>query len=77
MLSRLIVESFAKLVEVALWLILLGALIYGWKIEGVFGALIGILLALIAETLTFGAVLVLQDIRNRVAAIEVAINKKA
>ena len=70
MLSKIIVESFAKLVEISLWIVLLFGFIGGWTASGFWGALLGLLFAFILEVMLFGGLLVLEDIRKTVKRIE-------
>jgi hypothetical protein len=70
MLSRIIVSSYAVLLEIAMWIILLVAFIGGWSASGFFvglGALIG---AFVFCVVVFGAFLTLVDIRQAVRAIQ-------
>ena len=70
MLSRLIVNSWAVLIEIALWLLLLVAIIGGWHAGGFGGAIAGLIIAFIIVSMFLGAFLVLEDIRKSVRAIE-------
>ena len=69
-LSKLIVQIYGVILEVGLWLALLGAIIGGWQANGFIGA-VGMLIATAVIAAVFvGAFLVLNDIRDRVKAIE-------
>ena len=70
MLSRIIVNVYAVLLEVGLWFLLLVGAIAGYSAKGFFGAIFGIVSAAIFGAVFFGAFLVLNDIRDRVKAIE-------
>jgi hypothetical protein len=70
MLSKIVVNMYAVLLEVGLWLILLVGLIGGWQVQGFLGMLVGVVFAAIFGAVFFGAFLVLEDIRSRVKAIE-------
>jgi hypothetical protein len=70
MLSKIVVNLYSVLLEICLWLILLGGAIGGWQAKGFKGAILGIVAAAIFGVVFFGAFLVLDDIRNRVKAIE-------
>jgi len=70
MLSRIIVSSWAVLIEISLWLLLLAALIGGWQAGGIGGAIGGLVVAFIVGAMFLGAFLVLEDIRKSVKAIE-------
>lgn len=70
MLSKLIVESYAKLIEISLWLLMLVAFFGGWEMNGLFGAVVSLVVAFILGTMFLGAFLVLEDIRKSVKAIE-------
>lgn len=69
-LSKLVVKMYAAIIEVALWLVVLGALVGGWRAGGFFGAIGALIAATILAAVLFGAFLVLEDIRTRVRAIE-------
>ena len=70
MLSKFIVTSYATLLEVALWLILLVSIVVGWNLGGFWGVLGGLIIWFIVAVTFFGAFLVLSDIRQSVRAIE-------
>ena len=70
MLSKLIVTSYALLLEVALWLILAGSFIAGWAAKGFFGAIGAFIVTFVFCVVFFGAFLVLMDIQKSVRAIE-------
>lgn len=72
MLSKLVVSIYAALLEIGLWLILLVGGIAGWQSKGVLGAVGGVIVAAVLGAIFFGAFLVLNDIRDRVKAIETA-----
>ena len=73
MLSKIIVSSWSMLIEISLWLLLLGALIGGWQAGGFMGAIVGLIGSFIIGSMFLGALLALDDIRKSVRAIE---NKK-
>jgi hypothetical protein len=70
MLSKIVVKIYTILLEIGLWLILLGGVIGGWQASGFFGAVAGMVVAAVFGAIVFGAFLVLDDIRHRVKAIE-------
>jgi len=70
MLSKLVVSIYRVLLEIALWLLLIAGFIGGWQADGFFTAILGLLGAAIFGAVFFGAFLVLNDIRDRVKAIE-------
>jgi hypothetical protein len=70
MLSKIIVSSYKILLEICIWLLLLGGFVWGWKMSGFFGAIIGLIGAFIFCVVLFGAFLTLLDIRQSVRAIE-------
>jgi hypothetical protein len=70
MLSKIVVNIYTVLLEIGLWLLLLGGLIGGWQAQGFLGAIFGLVSAAIFGAIFFGAFLVLNDIRSRVKAIE-------
>lgn len=70
MLSKLVVNIYSALLEIGLWLILLIGGMAGWQAKGVVGAIGGVISAAIFGAVFFGAFLVLNDIRDRLKAIE-------
>jgi len=70
MLSKIVVNLYTVLLEIGLWLVLLIGLVSGWQAKGFIGAVGGIIGAAIFGAVFFGAFLVLDDIRNKVKAIE-------
>lgn len=70
MLSKLVVNIYTALLEIGLWLLLIGGFIGGWEAGGLLGAIGGLVGAAIFGAVFFGAFLVLNDIRARVKAIE-------
>lgn len=70
MLSKVIVNSYATLIEVSLWLVLISSVIGGWQAGGFFGAVAGLVFAFVFGAMFLGAFLVLEDIRKFVKAIE-------
>lgn len=76
-LSKIVVKMYAVLIEIALWLVALIALVAGWQANGFFGAIGSLVGASILAAVFFGAFLVLNDIRNRVQAIEQKVNSSA
>lgn len=69
-LSKFVVKIYTLLLEIGLWLILVGGLVSGWKANGFFGAIGGLIGAAVFGAIFLGAFLVLNDIRNRVEVIE-------
>lgn len=70
MLSKIVVNIYTVLLEISLWLLLIGGLIGGWQAQGFLGAIGGLVGAAIFGAVFFGAFLVLNDIRSRVKVIE-------
>ena len=70
MLTKLIVTLFGGLIEVILWLTLLGAMIAGWMGNGFLGAVAALAGAFVFEVIVFGSLLILIDIRNAVQNLE-------
>ena len=70
MLSKIVVSMYSVLLEIGLWLVLLFGAIGGWQAGGFLGAIAGIISAAIFGAVFFGAFLVLDDIRDKVKAIE-------
>ncbi len=70
MLSKIIVDSWSVLIEIALWLFLLLGLVGGWQGGGFLGAIGGLIGAFIFGSMFMGAFLVIDDIRKTVKAIE-------
>ncbi|MDE2148771.1 MAG: hypothetical protein KGJ55_02815 [Gammaproteobacteria bacterium] len=74
MLSRIIVSSYGLFLEIAIWLILIGSLIGGWKLHGFFAGIGALIAAFIFCVVIFGALLVLVDIQRSVKALKDAKN---
>ncbi len=70
MLTQIIVGSFAKLIEISLWVVLLIGFISGWIADGFWGALVGLIISFVVEVMLFGGLLVLEDIRKSIKRIE-------
>ncbi len=70
MLSKVIVNSYELLIEIAIWLILISSLIGGWSAAGFFAGIGALFGAFIFCALVGGAFLVLADIQKRVRNIE-------
>jgi len=70
MLSKIIVGSYATLIEISLWLMLIVAFISGWQVSGLMGAVGALLVAFIFGAMFVGGFLILEDIRKSVKAIE-------
>ena len=70
MLSRIIVSSFQALIELSIWLVLIGGLVGGWQSKGLLGALFGLLSSFVFCIVVFGAFLILADIHKTVRSIE-------
>ena len=70
MLSRLIVASYKILLEISMWLILIGSFITGWAMKGFGGAILALIVAFVICIVVFGAFLLLVDIQTSVRAIE-------
>lgn len=70
-LSKIVVKLYAILLEIGLWLMLLGGLIAGWNAGGFLGAVVGLIASAIIGAVVFGAFLVLNEIRDRLKAMEI------
>lgn len=70
MLSGLIVASYKLLLEISMWLILIGSFIGGWSVKGFGAAIIALITAFVFCVVVFGAFFVLVDIQTSVKAIE-------
>ncbi len=71
MFTKLIVGAYATLIEISLWLFLIGALVAGWIFgEGIIGAIIGLVVGFVFAVMFFGAFLILEDIRKYIKVIE-------
>lgn len=70
MLTKFIVSAYATLLEISLWLFLVGSLIAGWQSNGFLGAAIGLTIGFVVAVIFFGAFLILEDIRKSVKVIE-------
>ncbi|MYJ94632.1 MAG: hypothetical protein F4053_03280 [Proteobacteria bacterium] len=75
MLKNLILGSYSILIEVALWLLFAAALIGGYMVNEVIGAIVGLILAFLFAVLVVAPFLLIEDIRNRVRRIEAAKTK--
>ncbi len=73
MLTKIIVNAYSTLIEIALWLMLIAAVLVGWQLGEVTGVIIGLVIAFVLGAIIFGAFLVLVDIRETVRDIA---NKK-
>lgn len=69
-LSKIIVSFYPVLLEVVIWLTLIGAFIGGWVAFGFLGAIGGLIVASIVSVAGFGAFLTLADIQKSVRAME-------
>lgn len=72
MLSKLILSSYRTLLEISMWVILVGGFIGGWFAHGFIGAIVSLVVAFIFCVVSFGAFFVLMDIQASVAAIRKA-----
>lgn len=70
MLSRLIVASYKLLLEISMWLILVGSFIAGWEVRGFGTAIAALIAAFVFCVVVFGAFFVLVDIQSSVKAIQ-------
>lgn len=70
MLRRIIVSSYGVLLEVSIWLILLGSFLGGWYASGFGTAIIALIVAAIFSAVFFGGFLTLLDIRKSLLTIE-------
>ncbi|MGF1486102.1 MAG: hypothetical protein ACFBSE_03200 [Prochloraceae cyanobacterium] len=69
-LSKLILAFYEPILEVSIWLSLLGFFLAGWRAYGIVGAIISLIGALIFITMTTGFLLTLLDIRRLLKKIE-------
>ncbi|MGE0583422.1 MAG: hypothetical protein AB7P31_14970 [Steroidobacteraceae bacterium] len=70
MLSKIILSSYSALLEVSIWIILVGSFIGGWMASGFFAAIGGLIAAFVFCVVVFGAFLTLLDIQHSVRAIQ-------
>ena len=71
MLTRLISTVFTGMLEVMLWLILIGAVVGGGEVmDGFKGAVVGLVVGFIFELSFFGVILLMIDIMKSVRNIE-------
>lgn len=70
MLSRIIVASYKMLLEISMWIILIGSFIGGWAMRGFGGAIVALIVAFVFCVVVFGGFLVLVDIQTSVREIE-------
>lgn len=75
MLSKIIVGSWATLIEISLWLLLVISLVSGWQAGGFFGAIGGLIIGFIVGSMFLGAFIVLDDIRRTVKSIDSKLQK--
>jgi hypothetical protein len=73
MLSRFIVATYELLLEICLWLTLIGSFIVGWSIGGPSSAFLFLLITFVTCVAVFGAFLTIIDIRKSVRVIEGAV----
>ena len=69
-LSKLIVKMYGVILEVGLWVLLLAALVGGWQANGFLGAIGALVIVAVLASVLFGAFLVINEIRDRVKAID-------
>jgi hypothetical protein len=69
-LSKIVVNLYSVLLEIGLWLMLLIGLVQGANLGGWMGAIGGLVASALIGATFFGAFLVLDDIRKKVAALE-------
>lgn len=70
LLSKVVVSIYEVLLEIGLWLLLIGGFIGGWQTGGFLGAIGGLIGSAIFGAVFFGAFIVLNDIRARVKIIQ-------
>jgi len=70
MLSKIIISSYKVLIEISIWLILIGAFLGGMISKGIGAGFIALFVAFIFCVVFFGAFLTLVDIQQSVKAIE-------
>ncbi|MDG6099750.1 hypothetical protein EXU34_20030 [Alteromonas sp. ZYF713] len=70
MLSKLVVKLYSLLLEIALWVMLVVGFAAGFNVKGLWGGILGLLVAAILGAVFLGGLLVLNDIRKRVTALE-------
>lgn len=76
-LSRFIVSSYRVLIEIALWLFLLGALIRGAEYGGFGGAVFSVIGAFVVEIVVFGIALVILDIQTNLRSIRAGLENRS
>lgn len=70
MLSRLIVASYKILLEISMWVILIGSFVGAWAAKGFGAAIVSLIVAFVFCVVVFGAFLLLVDIQTSVKAME-------
>ena len=75
MLSKFIVSSYATLLEVSMWMILVGSFLGGVAADGILTGIIAVIMAFIFCVVFFGAFFVLVDIQKGVRSIQENIKK--
>ena len=71
-LKKLLINSYGILIEVSLWLLFVIALVGGYMMNEVTGAIICLILAFLFSVLIVAPFLLIEDIRNSVRRIEAA-----
>lgn len=69
MLSKIIVSSYAMLLEIAIWLLLIGSFVGGWIASGFLIAVVSLISTFVFCVVFFGAFLALIDIQKSVREI--------
>ena len=72
MLKSLLINCYSVLIEIALLALFIGALVVGYTVDEVRGAIIGLIAAFLFAVLIVSPFLLIEDIRNRVKRIEEA-----
>ncbi|MBR9792961.1 MAG: hypothetical protein GYB58_14540 [Gammaproteobacteria bacterium] len=70
MLSKVVVKLYSLLLEIALWVMLVVGFAAGFNVKGLWGGILGLLVAAIMGAVFLGGLLVLNDIRKRVTELE-------
>ena len=70
MLSELVVKLYSLLLEIALWVMLVVGFAAGVNVNGLWGGILGLIMAAIFGAVFLGGLLVLNDIRKRLTALE-------
>lgn len=76
MLSKFVLENFEKLIEVVLWVLLVGAIALGLASQSIGGFIAAIIGFTVYAVMFFGVVFAITDIKNEVRKIRELLDKE-